>query len=158
MKTTFTMSHLYRGFKKIGLLSRIVALLVLALPACRLASALESDEKAFRPAERPNWDNIATFRINKEPARATCIAYPDRASARVPLDLSAPFLSSPWNRSLDGNWKFHWSPTPAGSPSAFFKPEFDVSAWKEIPVPACWEPLGYGQIWYVNDKPGFRYD
>lgn len=125
---------------------------------CPVISALEADESAFRPAVRPDWDNIAVFRINKEPARATCIAYPDRAAARVPLDLSAPFLSSAWTRSLDGNWKFHWSPTPAQSPGDFFKPDFDVASWKDIPVPACWEPLGYGQIWYTNDRPGFQYD
>lgn len=131
---------------------------------CALASPLSAqgeppaDAQAFRPNERPDWDNIAVFRVHKEPPRATCIAYPDRASARVALDLSAPLLSSPWSRSLDGNWKFHWSPTPAGCPADFHKPGFDVSAWKETAVPGCWEPQGYGQIWYTNDQPGFRYD
>lgn len=150
--------HPFRRFKTIRLLPRAFVFVALAFPVWQLAVALESDEKAFRPAERPSWDNIAIFRVNKEPARATCIVYPDRASARMPLDLSSPFLSSPWNRSLDGRWKFHWSPTPAASPPFFFKPDFDTSTWREIPVPACWEPLGYGQIWYTNDKPGFRYD
>lgn len=140
------------------LLKRTTAIGLILICFSWVAKALEPDEKAFRPPNRPNWDNIAIFRVNKEPARATSIAYPDRAGARAQLDLSAPFLSSPWNRSLDGNWKFHWSPTPAGSPANFYNPEFNDASWKEIPVPSCWEPLGYGQIWYVNDKPGFRYD
>ena len=32
----------------------------------------------------------------------------------------------------------------------FYKPAFDVSAWKDIPVPSCWQVLGYGTPYYKN--------
>ena len=34
--------------------------------------------------------------------------------------------------------------------SDFYKPEFDVSSWKEIPVPSNWEMQGYGTPIYTN--------
>ena len=32
----------------------------------------------------------------------------------------------------------------------FYKPDFDVSSWKEIPVPSNWQVLGYGTPYYRN--------
>jgi beta-galactosidase len=40
----------------------------------------------------------------------------------------------------------------------FYKPDFDVSAWKEIPVPSCWQLLGYGTPYYRNLGYTFRRD
>lgn len=53
-------------------------------------------------------------------------------------------------RVLNGLWSFQFSPDPAQRPEAFFKTEFDVRAWKQIPVPSCWELQGYGVPLYVN--------
>ncbi len=36
-------------------------------------------------------------------------------------------------------------------PVEFYKPEFDVSSWKEIPVPSNWQVLGYGTPYYKNN-------
>lgn len=53
--------------------------------------------------------------------------------------------------SLNGNWKFHWSPAP-GAPVDFFKPEFNVSDWKDIDVPSNWQMRGYGTPIYSNQR------
>jgi len=57
--------------------------------------------------------------------------YPDAASARTGKRGASPF-----HQSLNGPWKFHWSPRPEKRPMEFYKPSFDVSGWKDIPVPS----------------------
>ncbi|OYV07315.1 MAG: hypothetical protein CFE26_01710, partial [Verrucomicrobiales bacterium VVV1] len=85
----------------------------------------------FLHAEPPEWENAAVFRIDKLPARATSSPFPDRESA-----LTKQRSESPWRQSLNGPWKFNYSGNLEGVPAGFEKPEFDVSAWKEIPVPS----------------------
>jgi len=58
-------------------------------------------------------------------------------------------------QSLDGFWKFHWSPRPADAPAGFEQPGFDVSDWDEIPVPANWEVEGYGHAIYLDERYPF---
>jgi len=53
-------------------------------------------------------------------------------------------------KNLNGKWKFNWVKKPADRPKDFYKNDFDVSAWKEIPVPSNWEIQGYGIPIYVN--------
>lgn len=83
--------------------------------------------------------------INKEPYHATLMPYGNLEEA-----LKANRLASSQCRSLNGNWKFNWVPTPDKRPKDFYKTEFDVSAWKEIPVPSNWEVHGYGTPFYRN--------
>jgi beta-galactosidase len=52
--------------------------------------------------------------------------------------------------SLNGQWKFNWSPVPDQAPENFYQTDFNVSSWKEIPVPANWELQGYGTAIYTN--------
>ena len=101
-------------------------------------------------AQGPDWENPAVFRINKEAPRATSMPFPDRESA-----LSKKRLESPWCRLLNGNWKFHYAGAPDARPADFFKPDFDVSAWKEIPVPSNWQLHGYGVPVYTNSEYPF---
>ena len=58
--------------------------------------------------------------------------------------------ASSLSQSLNGQWKFNWVPTPEKRPVDFYKPNFDVSAWKDIPVPSNWEVQGYGTPFYRN--------
>ena len=44
---------------------------------------------------------------------------------------------------------------PADRPVDFFKTDYDVSAWNDIPVPANWELQGYGIPIYVNHQYEF---
>jgi beta-galactosidase len=70
---------------------------------------------------------------------------------------SAP-AASPWLRTLNGDWKFHWSPRPEQRPAGFHAADFDASAWKSIPVPSTWEREGYGTPLYVNIIYPFKVD
>ncbi len=83
--------------------------------------------------------------INKEPYHATLMPYGSLEEA-----LKANRLASSQCRSLNGNWKFNWVATPDKRPKDFYKTDFDVSGWKEIPVPSNWEVHGYGTPFYRN--------
>ena len=43
-------------------------------------------------------------------------------------------------------------------PEGFYKKEYDVSEWDRIPVPSCWQMLGYDQCQYVNVQYPFACD
>ena len=98
--------------------------------------------------EKPSsndWENPAVFQINREPARAAFLPYADEASA-----IADDYTRSPWFLTLDGKWKFNWSPTPDQRPKEFFKTDFNTTNWKEITVPSNWELNGYGIPIYTN--------
>jgi len=83
--------------------------------------------------------------INKEPYHATLMPYGNLQEA-----LNAIRLQSSYCKNLNGQWKFNWVPSPEQRPVDFYKPDYDVSVWKEIPVPSNWEVQGYGTPFYRN--------
>ena len=97
-------------------------------------------------AQMPNdWENPLVVGINKLPARATSMSYKDEAMA-----LNGEPTESPRYKSLNGSWKFSFAPVIEQSIKGFEKPDFDVSGWDDIQVPANWELHGYGQAIYTN--------
>ena len=84
--------------------------------------------------------------INKEPYHATLMPYANLQEA-----LLANRHASSYSRSLNGLWKFNWVSSPEQRPVDFYKPDFDISGWKEIPVPSNWEVQGYGTPFYRNN-------
>ncbi|NLX37823.1 MAG: DUF4981 domain-containing protein [Chloroflexi bacterium] len=100
-----------------------------------------------------DWENPQVVGRNKEPGHATLLPFADVASA-----ISGDWTRSPWYRSLDGEWAFHWAPNPAEAPSAFASAADDVSAWGRIPVPSNWQMHGYGAPVYVNVQYPFSPD
>jgi beta-galactosidase len=127
-----------------------------------LLFACSSVPSQARQADTPDWENPRVFDINKEPAHATFAPYPDEASARRGAMAFAPgappAAGSPFVVSLNGRWKFNWAKEPAARPVDFYKPEFDVSGWKEIRVPANWEFEGYGTPIFLNIIYPFKRD
>ena len=101
----------------------------------------------------PEVEDEQILGINKEPYHATLMPYKDRNEA-----LSANRSASTWARSLNGAWKFHWVRRPEERPVDFYKPSFDVSGWKEIPVPSNMEVQGYGTPIYTNFTYPFKKD
>lgn len=93
----------------------------------------------------PEWEDPAILAVHKEPPHATRAAFPDEASA-----LHWRETPSPWCKSLNGDWRFHWVGKPADRPVEFYRPDFDASAWKTLPVPSNWEMHGYGIPIYTN--------
>ncbi|MHB8901790.1 MAG: glycoside hydrolase family 2 TIM barrel-domain containing protein, partial [Thermoguttaceae bacterium] len=104
-------------------------------------------------ADHPDLENQQVIGRNKEPGRATSFFYADAESA-----LRNDRAVSPWYRSLNGPWKFNWAPDPASRPADFYKPEYDVSAWDDIPVPSNWQQQGYGVPVYTNIPYPFKKD
>jgi len=93
----------------------------------------------------PEIENPELLGINKEPWHATLMPYANLQEALV-----ANRHASSLCKSLNGQWKFNWVPSPEKRPVDFYKPDFDVSGWKEIPVPSNWEVQGYGTPFYRN--------
>ena len=90
-------------------------------------------------------ENPELLGINKEPYHATLMPYANLQEALV-----ARRHASSLCRSLNGPWKFNWVARPEKRPVDFYKSDYDVSAWKEIPVPSNWEVHGYGTPFYRN--------
>jgi len=90
-------------------------------------------------------ENPELLGINKEPYHATLMPYANLQEALV-----ARRHASSLCRSLNGLWKFNWVARPEKRPVDFYKSNYDVSAWKEIPVPSNWEVHGYGTPFYRN--------
>jgi beta-galactosidase len=82
----------------------------------------------------PEIENPELLGINKEPYHATLMPYGSLQEALIARRHSSSFC-----RSLNGAWKFNWVPSPELRPVDFYKSGYDVSAWKEIPVPSNWE-------------------
>ncbi|MGV9884282.1 beta-galactosidase small subunit-related protein [Streptomyces sp. NPDC003006] len=55
---------------------------------------------------------------------------------------------SPYYRSLNGGWAFHWARNPEKRPVGFEADDYDVSGWDRIPVPSNWEIEGYPEPIY----------
>lgn len=95
-------------------------------------------------AQQADWENQYVLQINREPARDAFIGYRDNPGDR--------------SLSLNGIWKFRWTPTPEGRITNFFSTGFDDSTWKTLPVPANWEVNGYGTPIYISSGYSFKID
>ncbi|WP_336787954.1 glycoside hydrolase family 2 TIM barrel-domain containing protein [Paenibacillus sp. MMO-177] len=92
-----------------------------------------------------DWDNLAVLERNRAESRAYFIPFSDIEGA-----LSYDRGSSPWFKSLNGNWKFHYAQGPEWAPEGFFEESYDVSGWDEIQVPGHWQLKGYGHPHYTD--------
>ena len=75
-----------------------------------------------------DWENHHVLQINREPARA----------AFTPFSVRKGDCSM----SLDGIWKFRWTPVPGERIIDFYQTDFNDKDWKDFPVPANWEVNG----------------
>lgn len=100
-----------------------------------------------------DWENPAIVHRNRLPARSYTFPYPDSETA-----LTFDRAASPFFRSLNGQWKFNFAPSPAEAPAGFHEESFDASAWDDIAVPSNWQMAGYGKPHYTNVKFPFPVD
>ncbi|MEZ5317183.1 MAG: glycoside hydrolase family 2 TIM barrel-domain containing protein [Vicinamibacterales bacterium] len=108
---------------------------------------------AAQDRPRPEWDDPSVIQVGTLRPHATLMVYPDEASA-VTRDRER----SPWFRSLNGNWRFRLSASPASRPMDLASPTFDDGGWDTIQVPGNIETQGHGMPIYVNAGYAFRYD
>ena len=112
---------------------KIYTLLLGALIACPMQAQTMHD-----------WENYHVLQINREPARA----------AFTPFFVQKGDCSM----SLDGTWKFRWTPVPGERIIDFYQTDFNDKDWKDFPVPANWEVNGYGTPIYVSAGYPFKID
>ncbi|MHC4558726.1 MAG: beta-galactosidase, LacZ type [Planctomycetota bacterium] len=125
----------------------VILLLILLLPAgCRQIAPVTEGIST----EVPDWENPEVVGRNKEQGHCTLVPYPDTETA-----LQCKREASPFYKSLNGKWKFNWVLKPSERPLDFYKPDYDVSGWKEIPVPSNWQMHGYGRPIYLNMRYPF---
>lgn len=125
------------------LFGRLVLLFALAFSTSPLTAQLPIQPQI--DPSRPHWENPAINADGKEPARATGFPFESRARA-----LLGDMAGSERFLSMNGDWKFHFSPNVQGRPDGFQSPNFDVSGWKTIPVPSDWQAHGYDQPRFNN--------
>ena len=106
------------------------------------------------------WQSPERLSLNKEQPRAYFFSFKSTENARKVL----PENSEYW-QSLDGEWKFHFAKNPDERPKDFYKTDYNVSDWDNIPVPVSWNihgiqkdgSLKYGVPIYVNQKVIFQH-
>lgn len=59
---------------------------------------------------------------------------------------------------LSGEWLFRYYPFVEAIPGDFFASGFPTSDFAKIPVPSCWQMLGYDQNQYTNTRYPFPFD
>ncbi|HRT58280.1 MAG TPA: beta-galactosidase, partial [Candidatus Paceibacterota bacterium] len=102
-------------------------------------------------AELKEWQNPKLTGVNNLAPHANLVVCPDAKTARQISHVSnSERVKSPYYRSLNGRWKYHYATNHAGRVPGFWKPDFDDSKWTTIPVPANVEKHGYGIPIYVN--------
>lgn len=123
-------------------LTSLILVFILLLTSLGISSPVQAaDESGVT-----EWNGTPEiFQVNREPASVAPIPYKDVESA-----LAYNHENSPYYRSLNGKWKFHWSKNPAERPKEFYKEDFNDSEWDEIQVPSNWQMEGYGMPIYLN--------
>jgi beta-galactosidase len=101
-------------------------------------------------ADIPDWENQHVTGINKLSPYVWHLLFDD--------DAAALGGERPWKVSLNGAWRFRWSPDPGSRPAGFERPDYDVGEWDKLEVPSNWQLKGYGVPLYSNVTYPFRVD
>ena len=98
------------------------------------------------------WHDQQANEVNRFPLHTNFFTYESSdAAMKGDMKASGNFLS------LHGDWKFSWVANADQRPTDFYKPNFDDSSWKSMPVPGIWEVNGYGDPEYLNVGLAWRY-
>jgi beta-galactosidase len=119
----------------------------LALSAVLLSGALNA------PSAQPlqDWENPRLTGVNHEKPHASMVICPDATTAwKIQFVHNSERVKSPFYRSLNGQWKYHYSSNQLARVPDFWRPEFNDRPWTTIPVPSNVEKHGYGIPIYVN--------
>ena len=80
----------------------------------------------------PDWENLSVFKVNTTKPHAHFELYGSKIQKLNKKKSNLEEL-------LNGEWSFKLFKTPKETPLNFYKPNFDRSDWKKIPVPANWQ-------------------
>ncbi|MEQ8551470.1 MAG: glycoside hydrolase family 2 TIM barrel-domain containing protein [Cyclobacteriaceae bacterium] len=96
--------------------------------------------------DHKEWENPEIVEINREKPHATFHRYSDKDQAVQ----ERSFKELPAYLMLNGTWKFNYVKKPNDRPQYFYREDYDVSGWADIPVPSNWELEGFGIPIYTN--------
>jgi beta-galactosidase len=98
-----------------------------------------------------DWQNPRLTGINNLTPHATMVTCPDAKTAlKIGPVSNAQRIKSPFYRSLNGPWKYHYGQNHSARVPDFWRPAFNDQSWTTIPVPANVEIEGHGIPIYVN--------
>ncbi|WNJ17081.1 glycoside hydrolase family 2 TIM barrel-domain containing protein [Pontibacter sp. G13] len=103
------------------------------------------------PKSRSFWQDHTVFGIHKLDPHPSGFPY-----SNVQAAMNGRKEESPWFKSLDGLWNFHWLPNSQDIPPKFQLPDFQDQNWDQIPVPGNWEIYGYGHPIYLDEQYPFK--
>lgn len=106
------------------------------------ASLVKSENSA---PDVNHWENPDVNGINKESPHAFSFLAEQKAN-------------NPMVQSLNGIWKFKWSPDPQSRPVDFYTEKYSTENWTNILVPGNWELQGFGTPIYTNITYPFKRD
>jgi len=116
--------------------------------ACQAAALFG---RAVDTRELREWENPRLTGLSNQTPHATMIICPDAAVARsIGFTANSERVKSSFYRSLNGDWKYHYSSNQLARVPDFWKTDFNDHAWDTIPVPSNVELSGYGIPIYVN--------
>ncbi len=94
------------------------------------------------------FENPAALHIGTEPDRAYYIPFSDKKAALTePREMSDRFVN------LCGEWRFKYYNSIYDVPE-----EWDIDSFDTIPVPSCWQTLGYDHHQYTNVRYPFPFE
>ncbi len=96
-------------------------------------------------AQKNDWENPLVVGINKENYHSTLVLPSEKSKCSECI-------------SLDGVWKFKWSPDPQNRPMDFYKADYNPDGWDSIEVPGTWQLQGFGKPIYTNAGNPFKTD
>lgn len=97
--------------------------------------------------QRRDWENPQVVNLNCLSAHSPLASYRDLDDAKCG--------NNAHRRLLNGQWKFQLVAMPEAAEADFIMPEFDDSAWTDIPVPSNWQLQGFDKPIYTNVKYPF---
>ncbi|MGL6113932.1 MAG: glycoside hydrolase family 2 TIM barrel-domain containing protein [Cetobacterium sp.] len=107
--------------------------------------------------DNPFWtNNPETFGDNREKAHVTKMSFNTIEEALVNPNYR-DYKNSKNYKSLNGEWKFKLVDHPDQDIKDFYKSNYDVSKWANIPVPSSWQLHGYDQMRYNDTAYPWEY-
>lgn len=91
-------------------------------------------------SQQNEWENPVKYEWNKEQPHTDFMIY-DRSGDAIKDE----YELSPWYKSLNGKWKFIYSPAIDKSEKQFYRMDLSSDYWSDIEVPSNWELQGFGE-------------
>lgn len=91
------------------------------------------------------WENYQLDNLNRQPARAHFLSFPNREKAQLNENRYTHAF-----KNLNGTWQFMFLQAPEYSPQNFYQPDFDTHDMTTITVPGSWQVQGFGKMHYSD--------